>query len=88
MSFRTIIPYPWQVRSCVCSCCCPLAVQAIANPSAVSCTTPGYSYPGSPDAAGDEAGTCTLADGQRVDAREFLPGQTAQEPGFSRTERV
>jgi putative hemolysin len=66
----------------------PAAVQAMANPSAVSCTTPGYSYLRSPDAAGNEAGTCTLADGQRVDAREFLPGQTARGSGFSCKERV
>jgi putative hemolysin len=66
----------------------PAAVQVMANPLAVSCTTPGYSYPGSPDAAGDEAGTCTLADGQCVDAREFLPGQTARGSEFSSKERV
>jgi LPXTG-motif cell wall-anchored protein len=60
----------------------PVAVQAMVNPAAAYCTALGYSYSSSPDAAGNAVGTCMLANGQSVDAWQFLLGQQAQESGF------
>jgi putative hemolysin len=60
----------------------PAGVMAMANPSAVYCTALGYMYASGTDAAGDAVGSCTLANGQTVDAWEFLLGRTAQESGY------
>lgn len=82
MRFRGRTPYLGAVTILCILLLLPVGVQAMANPSAMYCTALGYSYSSIPDAVGNEVGTCRLANGQSVDAWEFLLGQQAQESGF------
>jgi putative hemolysin len=77
----------WSARSVVAVFLCmllliPAGVMAMVNPAAMYCTALGYTYSSSPDAAGNAVSTCTLANGQRVGAWDFLLGRAAQDSGY------
>jgi len=59
------------------------AQKGMKNPAAAYCELMGYSYSAVHDASGNEVGTCTLPNGQKVNAWDFYKGKVAQEYSYA-----
>ena len=62
--------------------CLTGTASAMINPAAGYCSALGYTYSNQPDSSGSMRGSCTLDDGNVVDAWRFLLGKEAQEYGY------
>jgi len=59
------------------------AQKGMKNPAAAYCELMGYGYSVVQDASGNEVGTCTLPNGQKVNAWDFYKGKVAQEYSYA-----